>query len=151
MRSEGSSGARDWLSIRYTGSRTSPVWTDLWTLATGVDFRLRSVADESELMAVLGRDDMLELALRRLASYVYESRSGDKVGASHMLGVAPPGGQTDIAPTWLVTAASSHSKLEHQRKERADAEARQRRPKGKGKGKDKDKGGKGGGSGASAQ
>ena len=100
---------------------------------------------------------MLELALRRLAAFIYESRSGDKMGAAHMLGVAPPGGQSDIAPTWLVQAATSHSKLEHQRRERADAEMRQRNrhPKGskgdgkgsKGEGK---RGGRGGGGGGAA-
>jgi hypothetical protein len=37
----------------------------------------------------------------------------------HILAVAPPGSQVDIAPSWLVTEATAHSKAEHQRAERA--------------------------------
>ncbi len=116
-------------------------------MATAIDFKLRTCQSDEELMRTLGTDDMLELSLRRLASFVYEVRSGDKAGAAHMLGVAPPGGQTDIAPTWLVQSASSHSKLEHQRRERAEAELRSRRKADKGKDKDgkREKKGRGGG------
>ncbi|CAK0858846.1 unnamed protein product, partial [Prorocentrum cordatum] len=126
MRAEGSSGVRDWLALRFTGSRSSSTWTDLWTLATTVDFRLRTCADDDELMRVLGTDDLMELPLRRLASYIYETPRGDMMGAAHTLGVPPPEGQTDIAPTWLAQSATSHSKLEHQRRERAEAEVRHR-------------------------
>ena len=122
MKSKGSRGARQWLSVRYTGSRSSTTWIDLWTLATGVDYRLSSCADEEELIRTLAADDLMELALRRLAAYAYEVRSGDKRGATHMMGVMPPGGQGDIAPAWLVQSATNHSKLEHQRRERAEAE-----------------------------
>ena len=116
-------------------------------MATAVDFRLRTCQSDEELMRVLGSDDTLELSLRRLASFVNEARSGDKMGAARMLGVAPPGGQTDIAPTWLVQAATSHSKLEHQRRGRAEAELRSRRKIDKGKDKEgkKDKKGRGAG------
>ena len=55
-----------------------------------------------------------------------------------MQGVAPPGASVDIAPSWLVSESTLHSKYEHQRDERVAA-ARNR------KGKKGDKGdGKGG-------
>ena len=146
---------RDWIVQRYQGSRTSPVWTDLWTFATSIDFRFRDCKNDLEIMQVLATDDMMEIGLRRLAAFIYEQRSGDRVGAAHMLGTAPPGGSSDVAPTWMVTSATAHSKTEFQRRERAESEARQRKKKGDGKGdgKDKDrKGPKGGGrGGAQAQ
>ena len=80
-----------------------------------------------------------------LAAFVYESRSRDSKGASFMLAVASPGSQTDIAPTWLVTDATSHSKQEFQRDERSNKSITHKRndkgdAKGKAKGKGKDKG-----------
>ena len=73
---------------------------------------------------------MLEIALRRLAAYLYVSRMHDTVGGSHMLAVQAPGGATDVAPTWLVDTATSHSKAEFQRSQRVLQEQR-RAPKGK--------------------
>ena len=58
-----------------------------------------------------------------------------------MQGVAPPGASVDIAPAWLVSESTLHSKYEHQRDERVAA-ARQRNWN-----KDKDKGKKGKGKG----
>ena len=84
-------------------------------------------------MKFLGTSDLMEISLRRLAAYMYESRSGDRTGALHMLGVSPPGSQTDVAPGWLVQSATAHSKAEHQRAERVAADAK-RRGKGDGKG-----------------
>ena len=52
-------------------------WTDLWTTATTIDFRLAAERNESALMAALASDDGLELALRRLSSFIYEKRTGD--------------------------------------------------------------------------
>ena len=146
IRAEGCTSVRDWLSQRYSGSRTSSVWTDLWTLAASVDFGLRTARSEREVLETLGQNDVMELALRRLAAYMYESRTGDRVGAAHMLGTAPPGTDSDVAPTWLVSDATAHSKAEYQRAERAQAAFRQRRGKGKGREGKGDKGkGKGGG------
>ncbi|CAK0845232.1 unnamed protein product, partial [Prorocentrum cordatum] len=126
---------------RYQGSRTSPVWVDLWTLATSVDLRLRDCGSDLEIMQVLAKDDMMEIGLRRLAAYVYEQRSGDRVGAQHMLGIAPPGGSADVAPTWMVASAMMHTKIEHQRRERVEAEARHRRKNDKGGGRGDGRGG----------
>ena len=83
----------------------------------------------------LATDDQLEMKLRRLASYVYGNRTGDKIGAASMLAVQPPGAGLDLAPTWLVAEATQHSKNEHQREERVHkAPGRGRGGKDKGKG-----------------
>ncbi|CAK0903818.1 unnamed protein product, partial [Prorocentrum cordatum] len=123
MRGAGAASARDWLSQEVTGQRRTAVWTDLWTAATNVDYLLGGCATQSELLARLASDDALELHLRRLASYVYEMRTKDKVGGAAMLAVRPPGSAADLAPTWLVTEATTHSQAEHQRDERAAAVA----------------------------
>ncbi|CAK0851604.1 unnamed protein product, partial [Prorocentrum cordatum] len=118
MRGAGAASARDWLSQEVTGQRHTAVWTDLWTAATNVDYLLGGCATQSELLTRLASDDALELHLRRLASYVYEMRTKDKVGGAAMLAVRPPGSAADLAPTWLVTEATTHSQAEHQRDER---------------------------------
>ncbi len=66
------------------------------------------------LMKRFNTEDVPELCLRRLAAYVHEQRTRDSAGASHLLGAKPPGQNTDVAPTWMVTEASAHSKAEHQ-------------------------------------
>ena len=96
-------------------------------------------------MQVLSRGDLMEISLRRLASYVYEQRSGDRIGAQHMLGTVPPGGSADVAPTWMVSSATQHSKVEHQRRERVEAETRQRGKQGRGGGRGDGGRGRGGG------
>ncbi|CAK0900846.1 unnamed protein product, partial [Prorocentrum cordatum] len=94
-----------------TGQRRAAVWTDLWTAATNVDYLLGGCRTQSEVLTRLASDDALELHLRRLASYAYELRTKDKVGAAARLAVRPPGSSTDLAPTWLVTEATAHSKV----------------------------------------
>ena len=64
-----------------------------------------------------------------------------------------PGMQSDVAPSWMVSDATIHSKMEHQRTERVkqarklDGDGKGKPPGGKGDGKgkkgDKDKGKKG--------
>ena len=66
----------------------------------------------------MATDDNLEIKLRRLSSFVYETRTGDRVGAASMLAIQPPGAGLDLAPSWLVTDATAHSKAEFQRSER---------------------------------
>ena len=112
-------------------------------MAIQVNYTLAAAAKEDSLAlaVVLRNDDFLELALRRLSSHVYYSRAKDRTGATHMLGVVPPGTATDLAPSWLVSDVTVFSKTEHQRDERVAAAAsiRQRYAQGPGKG-DKDKG-----------
>ena len=57
----------------------------------------RQLGGPSALAAVLHTDDAVELALRRLSSYVYYQRTRGRTGATHMLGVIPPGASVDIA------------------------------------------------------
>eukprot|EP00959_Pyramimonas_sp_CCMP1952_P253906 5304602-Pyramimonas_sp.AAC.1 len=88
-------------------------------------------------MICLNTNDNVEIGLRHLSAYVYESRTHDKAGAARLRAVTAPGSGIDIAPGWLITEATTHSKMEHQRAERVSAELRRRNG---GKGKDKDKG-----------
>ena len=98
---------------------------------------------------VLATDDLVEIHLRRLSSFVYGSRTGDWSGANFMLAVQPPGSEMDIALSWLVTGATTHSKSEFQRSERVTKtnqfgghSSTDKPPKGKGKGKDGPNGGR---------
>ena len=72
----------------------------------------------------LAQNDMLELGLRRLASQLYYHRTCDRSGSQAMLGVAPPGAGSDIAPHWLVADATTFNNAEHQRQERVFAAER---------------------------
>ena len=134
----GSLSTRDYLMQNFVGNRDGPVWTDLWTLASTIDFKLEGAQSEEARNAILASDDVVEMGLRRLAAFIYERRTRDSVGAAHMLAVTAPGSSVDIAPQWLVSSATTHSKAEFQRDERA-AQIR-KRGKGRGKGKDKGKG-----------
>ena len=133
LRRAGAASARDWLSQEVQGQRHTAVWTDLWTAATNVDYLLGSCRTQAEVLTKLASDDALELHLRRLASYVYELRTKDKVGAAAMLAVRAPGSSTDLAPSWLVSEATAHSKAEHQRDERVE-QASRRTSRGGGRG-----------------
>ena len=96
----GALSTRDYLIQNFPGTREGPVFTDMWTLATAVDFKL-DVPTEAERQRVLNTDDTVEMSLRRLASFIYERRTKDSVGAAHMLAMAAPGQGVDIAPSWL--------------------------------------------------
>ena len=134
---------RDYLNQNFKGSRDSHIWKDLWTQGQQIDFALARVGAYGDLALhqALATDDMLELGLRRIAAYIYEERTRDATGALVMQGVAPPGSSVDIAPSWLVSESTLHSKFEHQRDERVAA-ARQRNSKGKKGDKGEGKGGK---------
>ena len=67
-------------------------------------------------------------------------RTGDADAANHMLAVRAPGGDIDIAPSWLVSSGTVHSKAEYQRKERSGG-ARSSGFRKKAEGKAKAKGG----------
>ena len=142
MRASGCLSVRDWIKEQYQGSKDSPVWTDLWSMAVSIDFSISEAMTRGGDMAVvhlLNSDDKIEVAMRRLASYVYVERTGDRTGGLRMLATPPPGARIDVAPSWLVEEATSHSKQEHQRGERVRASNRQGGwepggKKGKGKG-----------------
>ena len=141
IRSAGSSSVRHWLERQFTGHRGGEVWQSLWNTASTIDFELGRCRSDHELMTVLSTSDMVELGLRHLSAFVYENRTHDRVGAARLRAVAAPGSGIDIAPNWLITEATTHSKMEHQRSERVASELKRRAgPKG-------DKGPKGGGRG----
>ena len=136
---------RSWLQQNYNGSKEAAIWTDLWTAATAVDYRLAPYGNNmSEINMLLASDDSLKLSLRRLASWVYLRRTGDQQGALHMLAVRPPGAQADVAPSWLIEESTLHSKMEFQRNERVTKTSRGR---GKGDGQQGDGAGDQGGGG----
>eukprot|EP00974_Lingulodinium_polyedra_P019043 1842773-Lingulodinium_polyedra.AAC.1 len=70
-------------------------------MATGVDFALGTAKTEVDLHHLLATDDRLEVSLRHLAAFVYESRTKDRDGAAHIRALTIPGGNADIAPAWL--------------------------------------------------
>ena len=72
-------------------------------------------------MRLLATDDSIEILLRALAAFIHHRRTGDFEASNHMLAIRAPGTMVDIAPTWLVTDASVHSKLEYQRRDRGQA------------------------------
>ena len=143
IRHSGVASVREWLTQNFVGARTSQQFVDLWTAATAVDFRLSQGGSSAGIANILSEDDMVELNLRRLASYVYQTRTKDARGAAQMLGTLPPGSGSDLAPTWLVSEATMHSKNEHQRDERVHQADVRHRKKGDDKGKGKGKGKKG--------
>ena len=113
---------RSWLTTNFKGSKSSSEWIDLWNAATTVDYRLAQERTDEGVLRALATEDALEIPLRRLASHVYERRTGDSVGAMHMLAVTPPGVEYDVAPSWMVEAATEHSKAEQQRRQREQQE-----------------------------
>ena len=140
LRAAGSASVRDWLNVQYAGNRNSPEWTALWHTASEVDFAVGKARDDAAVVTMLATSDLLEMSLRQLASYVYESRTHDRSGARAMLAVAAPGASVDIVPSWLVADCTQHSKMEHQRDERVQASYRAR-----GRGGNRGRGGGGGG------
>ena len=151
MRAAGVASVREWLGQSFAGQKTGTLWLDLWTAAATVDYILGQAAagGEAQLVAVLSTNDTVEILMRRLASYTYASRTRDAVGAMHMLAIRAPGSSSDVAPTWLVDSATTHSRTEYLRDGRVhEAAARQRRwnppaPKGDKGGKARGRGGQG--------
>lgn len=148
VRSMGCVTVRDWVSQNYSGQRNSDIWVDLWTIATMLDYRIADAAVHGDQGAVnlLNSDDAIELAFRRLASYIHVERTGDTNARLRMLGQAAPGMKADIASSWLVDECATASKQEHQRNERVKPNRwKKKGNKGDGKNAKGDKGGKSGG------
>ena len=132
--------------MRHKGPKQGVTWVDLWHAATAVDWRLAQAGDDKARSLLLATDDLVELHLRRLASHVHYSRTGDADAAQHMLAVSAPGSSTDVAPQWLVSESSTYSKSEFQRMERVKGATRLRGP-GRGRGGDEEGKGEGRGRG----
>jgi len=150
IRNEGVATLRAWVLEQYPASARSGLeFQHLFQSAVQGDFLLAQAKTETELNLILGTSDQLEIIMRDLGAHIYEKRTGDRSGASHMRALRTPGQQTDVLPDWLVSQGTLHSKSEHQRAERLHAARRQpnssgETSKGKGKGK-KGKGKKGDG------
>ena len=110
-----------------------------------MDIALAGCRSDTKILSLLGTDDRIEVALRHLGAFFYETRTRDKVGASMMRAVCTPGFGRDIVPSWMVAEASQYSKLEHQQTDQVELENKHRnqrldlkKTKGEGKGKDYD-------------
>ena len=130
MRSSGVATIRAWVNEMFPHNmRTDHScemgqrYLELYNIATSLDF-LISGKNSREIMTILGTSDQAEIGMRRIASFVFEKRTGDKAAAMSMLAVKPAGGATDVAPDWLVAEASIFSQSEYKRQERARATTR---------------------------
>ena len=103
--------------------RQSAHCVDLFNLASLVDFKAKEGgASQSKVLSIIAQDDTCEVALRRLAAWIHERRTGDRDAAQSMLAIKPSSFATDVAPSWLVTEATTYSQSEHKRRERARAQ-----------------------------
>ena len=135
--SEGCQSVRQWCEMSFGQQKGSDQWTELWDRSTEIDYALAQCEDDVSLLRLLGTSDALEMHLRRLASHRYRIRTGDRVGADHILAQRAPGRGSDVAPTWLVTDATTHSATEWKRSERVNKE--------RGRGRGREGGDRGGG------
>ena len=103
---------------RRLSATAAGAWNELWLLASQVDYLLAACTSEAEILAALNSSDQAELALRRIASWQYVQRTGDQSGGDRILGSVAPGRLVDVAPAWMITDATLHSKMEHQRASR---------------------------------
>lgn len=147
MKASGVRCVRDWVNSMFSvEQRQTAHYVDLFNLATLVDFKAREGgSSQSKVLSIIAQDDTCEVALRRLAAWIHERRTGDRDAAQSMLAIKPSSFSTDVAPSWLVTEAASFSQSEHKRRERARAQgsASHGSVGGSGGGKAGAKGGKG--------
>ncbi|OLP95779.1 hypothetical protein AK812_SmicGene22019 [Symbiodinium microadriaticum] len=144
FRASGARSAREWLNQMIPlDRRGDALYLDLFNQASLVDFAVKDArGSQAQALSLIARSDTAEVALRRLASYVHEKRTGDRDAAVSMLAIKPTNLSHDIAPAWLVSEAALFAQGEHKRRERAKAQ----RGDGKGSG-GQAKGSKGGGRG----
>ncbi|OLP75930.1 hypothetical protein AK812_SmicGene44202 [Symbiodinium microadriaticum] len=129
MKAAGVRCVRDWVNSMFSvDQRHSAHYVDLFNLASLVDFKAKEGgASQARILSIIAQDDTCEVALRRLAAWIHERRTGDKDAAQSMLAIKPSSFSSDVAPSWLVTEAASYSQSEHKRRERARAQAILRR------------------------
>ena len=123
FRSAGARSAREWLNQMIPlEKRNDGTYIDLFNQASLVDFVIRDAkGSHPKALSLIAKSDIAEVALRRLASYVHERRTGDRDAAISMLAIKPTNLSHDIAPSWLVSEASVFSQSEFKRRERAKA------------------------------
>ncbi|CAE7268151.1 unnamed protein product, partial [Symbiodinium sp. CCMP2456] len=144
MKASGVRCVRDWVNSMFSvDQRHSAHYVDLFNLASLVDFKAKEGGtSQAKILSIIAQDDTCEVALRRLAAWIHERRTGDKDAAQSMLAIKPSSFSSDVAPSWLVTEAASYSQSEHKRRERARAQAGGHQGGGNSKGGEP-KGGKG--------
>ena len=126
MYAEGSRSVREWTERNFGSMKNTEMWVDLWNMALQIDHAVADFTNDPDLLAFLGTSDTAEIILRRLASFKYRQRTGDKVGAQQMLAVHAPGSSAEIAPSWMVQEAPLYSKVEWQRADRVSKSGRGR-------------------------
>eukprot|EP00933_Yihiella_yeosuensis_P081117 TRINITY_DN94662_c0_g1_i1.p1 TRINITY_DN94662_c0_g1~~TRINITY_DN94662_c0_g1_i1.p1 ORF type:complete len:275 (-),score=6.71 TRINITY_DN94662_c0_g1_i1:333-1157(-) len=109
MRASGPASVRDWLQSNYGDCKRTWQFIGLWTAACQIDFRLAQGGSLTEAIQILASDGGVEMTLGRLAAWVYERRTKDKAGANSMLAIVSPGSNFDVAPLWMISAASTYS------------------------------------------
>ena len=80
----------------------------------------RTGGDEG-VFRLLASSDECEIGLHRLAAVIFEDPTHDSVAARIIQGSAPPGAKVDIAPTWLVSDASNHSRSVAKRQQQVNS------------------------------
>ena len=134
---------RQWILDQYPAqSRHGADFGHLFQACCQADFLLAPERDESELMALLNGSDMLEIILRDLGAFIYERRTGDRMGGAHLGALRVPGVNIDILPDWLIKEGTLHTTTEVKRNNLVKAGHRGRPQKGDGKAGKKGKKGK---------
>ena len=149
--SEGSRSIREWAETNFAFYKNQELIVEVWDRASQIDFHAAKYTTDESLLAFLASDDTCEVNLRRLASLKYKMRTGDKTGATAMLGIKAPGSSSDVAPGWLVQEVTAYSTAEHKRAamvKKGGGKGKEDPWKSKGKGKEEGKGGPKGGAAA---
>ena len=121
FKTAGCRSCRDWINQQFPlEKRSDPIYSELFNLASLVDFRVKEAdGSHARALALIACDDTCEVALRRIASYVHMKRTGDRSAAEAMLAIKPTTGNHDVAPAWLVSEAGMYSQSEFKRRQRA--------------------------------
>ena len=117
IRQEGFACLRAWILDMFPQAErgNNPKFSAMYQQATQADFELAGCSSEAELNRLLATRDSLEIILRDFASQVHLRRTNDRSAAEHMRAVRTPGLSLDVAPDWLVSSSSLHSKYETDR------------------------------------
>ena len=142
IRREGVASMRQWILDQYpVSARQGAEFNHLFQACCQADFLLAPAKNEAELMSLLNGSDVLEIIFRDLGAFIYERRTGDRIGGAHLRALRVPGANTDILPDWLIKEGTLHTTTELKRA--GLVKSGNRSSKGDGKGDGKQKKGKG--------
>ncbi|CAE7317915.1 unnamed protein product [Symbiodinium sp. CCMP2592] len=124
FRASGARSAIEWLNQMIPlNRRGDALYLDLFNQASLVDFAVKDAkGPQAQALSLIAPNDIADVALRRLASYVHEKGTSDRDAAVSMLAIKPTNLSHDIAPAWLVSQAALFAQNEHKRRERAKAQ-----------------------------